>query len=90
MYQKVSEPATIPTPTKTIPIDDELQQDIDIVSTSHSVRTMELSPLGALGILPTELIFRILNFMHPHRYSGFPCTCKRALALVNRKLGVGE
>jgi len=48
------------------------------------------SPLGALAILPTELIFRILDFMHPHQYSGLPCTCQRALALVNQKLEVGE
>ena len=52
---------------------------------------MELSsPLRALAILPTELIFRILDFMHPHQYSGFPCTCQRTLVIVNRKLEVGE
>jgi hypothetical protein len=48
------------------------------------------SPLGALGTIPTELIFRILDFMHPHQYSGLPCTCQRALVLVNQKLEVGE
>jgi hypothetical protein len=48
------------------------------------------NPLGALGTLPTELLFRVLDFMHPHQYSGFPCTCTRALLLVNRKLEVAE
>jgi len=44
---------------------------------------MESSPLRSL---PTELIFWVLNFMEPHEYSGFPCTCREAAALVNRKL----
>jgi hypothetical protein len=50
----------------------------------------ETSPLGTLEILPPELIFRILDFMHPHEYSSFPCTCRRDLSLVNRKLQVAE
>jgi hypothetical protein len=36
--------------------------------------------------LPTELIFRILDFMEPDEYSGLSCTCQRALALTNQKL----
>jgi hypothetical protein len=35
--------------------------------------------------LPTEIILRILNFMWPHDFSGFTCTCRRALELVNSK-----
>jgi hypothetical protein len=33
--------------------------------------------------LPTEIILRILNFMWPPDYSGFTCTCRHALELVN-------
>lgn len=51
---------------------------------------MATNSLGALEIMPPELIFRILDFMHPHQYSGLPCTCTRALELVNRKLEVAE
>jgi hypothetical protein len=36
--------------------------------------------------LPTELIFRILDFIEPDEYSGLSCTCQRALALTNQKL----
>jgi hypothetical protein len=38
-----------------------------------------------IKILPLELIFLILDFMTPDEYSGFTCTCRDALALVNRK-----
>jgi hypothetical protein len=41
---------------------------------------------GPLSSLPTELIFRILGFLEPHEYSGFSCTCQKAVAIVNRKL----
>jgi hypothetical protein len=44
---------------------------------------MESSPFSAL---PTELIFRILDFMGPYDMSGFCCTCQHALSLVNKKL----
>jgi hypothetical protein len=44
---------------------------------------MDSSPLSSL---PTELIFRILDFLKPHEYSGFSCTCQEAVAVVNRKL----
>ena len=39
-----------------------------------------------LDILPPELIFSILDRMEPHEYSGFSCTCREAVTLVNRKL----
>lgn len=39
-----------------------------------------------LDILPLELIFRILNSMDPHEYSGFSCTCRHAVTIVNQKL----
>jgi hypothetical protein len=48
---------------------------------------MESSPLGAL---PPKLIFRILDFMEPHEYSGLSCTCRRALALTNQMLDIPE
>jgi hypothetical protein len=44
---------------------------------------MESSPLATL---PPKLIFRILDFMEPHEYSGLSCTCRRALALTNQML----
>jgi hypothetical protein len=44
---------------------------------------MDSSPLNSL---PTELIFRILDFIEPHEYSGFSCTCQEAVVIVNRKL----
>jgi hypothetical protein len=44
---------------------------------------MDSSPLRSL---PTELIFRILDFLRPHEYSGFSCTCRYAVTLVNRKI----
>ena len=68
-----------PAPTNLEPLCDPQSQNTD-----------ETSPLGTLEILPPELIFRILDLMHPHDYSGFPCTCRRALSLVNRKLQVAE
>jgi hypothetical protein len=43
-----------------------------------------------LGILPPELIFRILDFLDPLEYTGFPCTCQYALALVNKMLDTPE
>lgn len=39
-----------------------------------------------LDVLPPELIFRILDFMEPHEYSGFSCTCRHAVTIVNHKL----
>jgi hypothetical protein len=44
---------------------------------------MDSSPLATL---PLELIFRILDFLEPRQYSGFSCTCRHAVTLVNRKL----
>jgi len=40
--------------------------------------------------LPPELIFLILDYMHPCEYSGFTCTCQRALSLINQKLDTAE
>jgi hypothetical protein len=40
-----------------------------------------------LGSLPPKLIFRILDFMKPHEYSGFSCACRETETLINRKLG---
>jgi hypothetical protein len=45
---------------------------------------------STLRVLPQELIFQILEFMEPHEYSGFSCTCQCALSLVNRKLDTPE
>ena len=44
---------------------------------------MDSSPLATLSL---ELIFRILDFLEPHKYSGFSCTCRRAVIIVNKKL----
>jgi hypothetical protein len=49
----------------------------------HTPPRMDSSPLFSL---PPELIFQILDFMEPHEYSGFSCTCRHAVTLVNRKL----
>lgn len=35
--------------------------------------------------LPTEIILTILDFMWPPDYSGFTCTCRHALELVNSR-----
>jgi hypothetical protein len=43
-----------------------------------------------IKILPLELIFLILDFMTPDEYSGFTCTCRDALSLVNQKLETSE
>jgi len=48
---------------------------------------MDSSPLN---VLPPELIFRILDFLEPHEYSGLSCTCRGAVAIVNRKLDKQE
>jgi hypothetical protein len=40
--------------------------------------------------LPPEVIFLILDNMHPCEYSGFACTCQRALKLINQKLDTPE
>lgn len=71
---------------------DWVRSGSDVDSGGGSTRNMESSSLlGALEVLPTELIFRILDFfMHPHQYSGFLCICQRALVLVNRILEVSE
>ena len=80
-----------PTPTRTTLICDRVCSVSDVNSGKGSTRKVEPpSLLGALEILPTELIFRNLDIMHPHQYSGFPCTSTRALVLVNRKLEVAE
>jgi hypothetical protein len=41
---------------------------------------------GLLDILLLELIFRILDFMEPHKDSGFSCTSWHAVTIVNEKL----
>jgi hypothetical protein len=41
-------------------------------------------------IFPLEIIFLILDFMTPDEYSGFACTCRDALSLVNQKLVASE
>lgn len=43
-----------------------------------------------LAILPTELIFQVLDYMYPHQYSGLWCTNRGALSLVNQKLSTPE
>jgi hypothetical protein len=49
----------------------------------NSPPRMDSSPLGSL---PTELLFRIFDFLEPHEFSGFACTCRYAVTLVNKKL----
>ena len=44
---------------------------------------MDSSPLE---VLPPESIYHVLDLMHPHEYSGLPCTCQSMLSVVNRKL----
>lgn len=83
--------ATVTIPAQTTPTYDQIHQESETISAAGPAVNMEPSTaLGSLGILPPELLFRILDFMPPHRYSGLSCTCHRALALVNRKLIVGE
>lgn len=36
-------------------------------------------------LVPPEIILRTLDFMWPDEYSGFTCTCRHALELVNAK-----
>lgn len=36
-------------------------------------------------VIPAEIILRTLDFMWPDEYSGFTCTCRHALDLVNAK-----
>jgi hypothetical protein len=48
---------------------------------------MDSSPLATL---PVELIFRILDFLSPTEYTGFSCTCRHAVTLVNSKLDNAE
>lgn len=48
---------------------------------------MDSSPLG---VLPPELIYHVLDFMHPHEYSGLSCTCQRMLSVVNQKLNTPQ
>jgi hypothetical protein len=43
-----------------------------------------------LKVFPLEIIFLVLDFMTPDEYSGFTCTCRGALALVNQKLETSE
>jgi hypothetical protein len=43
-----------------------------------------------LKIFPLEIMFLILDFMTPDEYSGFTCTCRDALSLVNQKLDTSE
>jgi hypothetical protein len=60
-----------------------LQRPQQLHQDTAQASNMEASPLGTL---PPELIFRILDLMHPIQYSGFSCVCRRALSLVNQKL----
>lgn len=43
-----------------------------------------------LATLPTELVFRILDFMGPDEMSGLSCACRHSLLLVNLKLDTPE
>jgi hypothetical protein len=80
----------VPNPTRMTPICDRSDCDTDVISIEDPSSSKESSLLGTLGTLPPELIFHILDLMHPHEYSGLPRTCRCALSLVNRKLKVRE
>jgi hypothetical protein len=43
-----------------------------------------------LKVFPLEIIFLVLDFMTPDEYSGFTCTCRDALSMVNQKLETSE
>jgi hypothetical protein len=53
----------------------------------HPATGMDASPLV---VLPPELIFHVLDFMHPHEYSGLPGTCQGMLSIVNQKLDTSQ
>jgi hypothetical protein len=63
----------IPSAAKMMPISNQLDNPLNKIP-------------NLLDILPPEVIFRILDCMEPHEYSGFSCTCREAVTLVNRKL----
>ena len=63
----------IPSAAKMMPISNSLDNPLNEIS-------------NLLDMLPPELIFRILDCMEPHEYSGFSYTCREAIRLVNRKL----
>ena len=46
-------------------------------------RNPEKAPQSIFDILPVKMISRVLSFMDEREYSGLPCTCRRALELVN-------
>jgi hypothetical protein len=82
----------VPIPTKTTPTCDPPYQNTDVIliSPRTNVESSGLDP-SPLRILPPELIFRVLDsIMYPHEYSGFPCTCQRALSLAGQKLKISE
>jgi hypothetical protein len=81
-------------PRETIPYDiDEDDMPLIILYRArrkqHAHSCSKQSP-NLLKILPLELIFLILDFMTPDEYSGFTCTCRDALSLVNQKLVASE
>ena len=41
---------------------------------------------SALGTLPVEVFYHVLDFMTPDEYSGLSCTCRGMLQAVHRKL----
>jgi hypothetical protein len=93
-HLKTDENASLSTivsvPTQTTPTYNPQSQNKEAIPIETPAESTESSSLGALEILPVELIFRILDFMDPRQYSGLPCTCQRALLIVNRKLEFEE
>lgn len=59
-----------------------------LVCTMPTTRSMTraLAHRTIFDILPTEIIYNILDNMFPHEYSGFSCASRQALAVNNAKL----
>jgi hypothetical protein len=93
-HLKIDENASLSTmisvPMQTTPTCNPQSQLKEAIEIEDPAKSTEPSSLGALDLLPLELIFRILDFMDPRQYSGLPCTCQRALLIVNRKLEFDE
>jgi len=48
--------------------------------------TRALARRTIFDVLPPEIIFHILDTLHPNLYTGFLCASRQALAVTNAKL----
>jgi hypothetical protein len=64
--QKTSLFVMVPIPTKMTLICNPPDQDTDVIPIEGPSRSLASTLMGTLGMLQPELLFQVLDLMHPH------------------------